>query len=497
MGVAGVRFLVDGVDVGHGGHHQPLLADLGIGTVPNGAHTISAIARDAAGNTTTAGAVAVTTSNAASTRPRRGVLVQRGSGTSFADSSGTGNAGTLFQATWAAGKYGTALSFDGVNDYATVPDSASLDLTTSMTMEAWVRPTASTGWRTVLLKETVGDLAYSLYSASGTNRPSAFVGNSSSLGTAAIPLNTWSHVAADLRRRAAEALRQRRTGQGHGLRRCRTGLDRCAEARRQRDLERVLHRPDRRGAAVQQGANRRRDPGRHERSDLTCALSWPAVTAGLLILIGAPALAHTGSYDMKYVDGSNMILLTFNTHQPVSGLDIEHNIRLYDLVGAPIIYDEVKVELHTRQGSSGGVDGLESSLRQERTLPMLETNESKLRYTYPASGGYRMTTVFFAQGREISRGEFAIDIGQGSAGPSRWSGVWSLAGAFLLGVAVAWVVGRRRRGRPAVVMSSTGPEAGPASVPLMSRAGASAIPPSNADAPAGYPETSWTPQGLP
>ncbi len=166
----------------------------------------------------------------------------------------------------------------------------------------------------------------------------------------------------------------------------------------------------------------------------------------LLLLTGAPAQAHTGSYDMKYIDGSNLILLTFNTHQPVSGLDIEHNIRLYDLVGAPIPYDEVKVELHTQQESSG-VEGLESSLREKQTLPMLATNESTLDYTYPVSGGYRLTTVFYSQGREISRGEFAIDIGQGSAGPSRWSGAWSLGAAFLLGVVIAWLVGSRRRGR--------------------------------------------------
>ena len=40
-------------------------------------------------------------------------------------------------------KYGGALTFDGVNDLITVPDANSLDLTNGMTLEAWVRPTAS------------------------------------------------------------------------------------------------------------------------------------------------------------------------------------------------------------------------------------------------------------------------------------------------------------------------------------------------------------------
>jgi hypothetical protein len=65
-----------------------------------------------------------------------------------------------------------------------------------MTLEAWVRPTASSGWRTVLLKETQTGLAYSLYSASGTNRPSAWINGTSSIGPAALPVGTWSHVSA-------------------------------------------------------------------------------------------------------------------------------------------------------------------------------------------------------------------------------------------------------------------------------------------------------------
>ena len=32
------------------------------------------------------------------------------------------------------------MSFDGVDDWVTVADSASLDLTSGMTLEAWVKP---------------------------------------------------------------------------------------------------------------------------------------------------------------------------------------------------------------------------------------------------------------------------------------------------------------------------------------------------------------------
>ena len=54
------------------------------------------------------------------------------------------NGGAITGASWtSAGKIGGALSFDGVNDLVTVTDSASLDLTTGMTLEAWVRPTSA------------------------------------------------------------------------------------------------------------------------------------------------------------------------------------------------------------------------------------------------------------------------------------------------------------------------------------------------------------------
>ncbi len=75
--------------------------------------------------------------------------------------------GTISGAAWTgAGKYGKALSFDGVNDIVNVPDANSLDLTSGLTLSAWVYPTTQTSWHTVIMKETQGDLAYALYSNS-------------------------------------------------------------------------------------------------------------------------------------------------------------------------------------------------------------------------------------------------------------------------------------------------------------------------------------------
>ena len=78
-----------------------------------------------------------------------------GNGSTLYDASGKGRNGTLSGPIWAgAGRNGGALQFDGVNDFVRVDDHADLDLTTAMTLEAWVKPSAlGTNWRTVLFKE--------------------------------------------------------------------------------------------------------------------------------------------------------------------------------------------------------------------------------------------------------------------------------------------------------------------------------------------------------
>src|SRR3954468_9282225 len=129
--------------------------------------------------------------------------MDQGSGTTLADLSGNSNTGTISGATWSAtGRFGGALSFNGGSSIVNVPDSASLDLTTGLTEEAWVNPTGLGGtWRTVLFKEKPGGMSYDLYAhgTNTTNVPTAeiFVGGDRTVnGTATLPLNTWSHLAA-------------------------------------------------------------------------------------------------------------------------------------------------------------------------------------------------------------------------------------------------------------------------------------------------------------
>jgi len=81
-----------------------------------------------------------------------------GSGSTAKDSSGNGNDGTIIDNEddqWVQGKYGNALSFDGVNDYVNIVDpgdNSIFDITDKITIEAWFKLNSRTGWDRVVAK---------------------------------------------------------------------------------------------------------------------------------------------------------------------------------------------------------------------------------------------------------------------------------------------------------------------------------------------------------
>jgi hypothetical protein len=140
------------------------------------------------------------------TAPASGLVAaynfNQNSGTVLSDVSGRGNNGTITGATWAAGRTGSALNFNGTSNVVTVADSASLDLTTGMTIEAWVNATAQpSGWRSIASKETTNNIVYYLHaSTQGGNRPGTgglFNNLEQGLsGGTRLAANTWVHLAA-------------------------------------------------------------------------------------------------------------------------------------------------------------------------------------------------------------------------------------------------------------------------------------------------------------
>ncbi len=120
-----------------------------------------------------------------------------------ADSSGNLNIGTLTNGpVWATqGKYGNALSFDGVNDFVSVADNATLDVAGTGTIEAWVRLNAINWWHGVIAKGNSNSSAVHNYGIeiTYTNRVRCILGNGAAYqefdSTTTIAANQFRHLA--------------------------------------------------------------------------------------------------------------------------------------------------------------------------------------------------------------------------------------------------------------------------------------------------------------
>ena len=140
VGVAGVQFKLNGVNLGAEDTVAPHAIGWNTLFTANGTYSLTAVARDAAGNTKTATAVSLRVANTAP--PQGSGLVaaysfNATSGTVLADVSGNNRHGTLLNSpTWVAGRFGNALSFDGVNDYVTMGD---VDLPGAFTVSMWAQ----------------------------------------------------------------------------------------------------------------------------------------------------------------------------------------------------------------------------------------------------------------------------------------------------------------------------------------------------------------------
>ena len=167
------------------------------GLIPNATYTYIVRAVDVANNLGPYSNTSIVTTLANDPSLVAAYAFDENTGSTAADRSGTGNPGAITGATWtSAGRYGSALLFSGTNGRVTVADSASLHLTTGMTLEAWVNPsTASAGaWGDIIYK---GDDNYYLDTVSGAAVAGVTLTPSKKSNTTgpALPLNTWTHLA--------------------------------------------------------------------------------------------------------------------------------------------------------------------------------------------------------------------------------------------------------------------------------------------------------------
>ena len=203
VGVAGVQFKLDGANLQAEDITSPYSITWNTTTATNGAHSLTAVARDAAGNQTTSAAVNVTVSNILSGL-MAGYAFSEGSGISTIDSSGNGNTGNLTGGpVWTAGRYGGGLDFNGSTALVGVSASAGsvLDLDVNpVTITAWINTRSVTTQQAILLRGLSNGVAggtegYGMFvnSTGAINVGSAGGGNFNS--NVSITANTWYHIA--------------------------------------------------------------------------------------------------------------------------------------------------------------------------------------------------------------------------------------------------------------------------------------------------------------
>ena len=115
------------------------------------------------------------------------------------DSSGNPNDGILIGGTsLTSGKFGSALSFDGVDDYVDCGSSGSLDFTTNVTIEAWVYPESIDSLQMIVDNRNVLSSGVQLFYRATTNRIEIQINNTIA-ADGEIPagwLDNWHHVLA-------------------------------------------------------------------------------------------------------------------------------------------------------------------------------------------------------------------------------------------------------------------------------------------------------------
>jgi large repetitive protein len=133
--------------------------------------------------------------------------MEENGGTTLVDASGAGNNGTTVGGpTWVSSQtgLGLALNLNGTSQYATAPDSASLDITSAITLAAWVRP-EKVATQYLIKKAIISPSGTNGYELSLSSTGKAFVrfnqvtnANTYRVDSDVIPATgtTWVHLAA-------------------------------------------------------------------------------------------------------------------------------------------------------------------------------------------------------------------------------------------------------------------------------------------------------------
>jgi len=162
---------------------------------------MGAVGGDGSGSTSSAGTAeyCVPGSSDSCAPPIAEWKFEEHAGTYAYDSSGNGNTGTITGATYTSpGKYGGALDFD-LGDYVNVGNDDSLDITTAITVEAWIKHATGSMDIFAYIVTKPGDKSYQLVASyNGNNQPAMRIWDSltgyNAQSGVSVNDDEWHHV---------------------------------------------------------------------------------------------------------------------------------------------------------------------------------------------------------------------------------------------------------------------------------------------------------------
>jgi hypothetical protein len=181
-------------------------------------------------------------------------------------------------------------------------------------------------------------------------------------------------------------------------------------------------------------------------------MKWlpPLLLSMLLVLVfPATARAHEPIFSLKYVDGENIIIASYNVHEFTAAQPVTFNLRVYTIAGVPVVYKSVEAIVEQR-----------GKTVFNQTMAASSYNDVNWVYTFPEEGAFDVRLHFTNDDAAVATANFPIDVANvltGGAAPSDRSltsqiFAWPTGAAFVLGIGLTLLVLWRRQrpgGEPA------------------------------------------------
>lgn len=126
------------------------------------------------------------------------------------------------------------------------------------------------------------------------------------------------------------------------------------------------------------------------------------VVSVLILLVSGYGQAMGGMYTAKFVDGSNLVIMTNNAHNTQAGIPINYNLRLYDMEGKPITFSNIQMELR-----HGDKTLLSQNLRRS------VNDDASFEHTFAKQGAYNLVVHFMDNDKHVAQGEFPLVVNKG------------------------------------------------------------------------------------